>query len=55
LERRRKAFQLRAPLRALQQAQPVLESLFADPLRGRYETQFTRYGNKNPIALNFRS
>jgi asparagine synthase (glutamine-hydrolysing) len=35
LERRRKAFQLRAPLRALQQAQPILESLFADSLLAR--------------------
>jgi asparagine synthase (glutamine-hydrolysing) len=31
LERRRKAFQLRAPLSALQQAYPKLLKLFADP------------------------
>ena len=30
LERRRKAFQLRAPLRTLQQAYPVLQTLFSD-------------------------
>lgn len=32
LERRRKAFQLRAPLRTLQQAQPIVERLFADSM-----------------------
>jgi asparagine synthase (glutamine-hydrolysing) len=32
LERRRKAYQLRAPLHALQQAHDVLEKLFANPM-----------------------
>ncbi|HTF70879.1 MAG TPA: asparagine synthase-related protein [Edaphobacter sp.] len=32
LERRRKAYQLRAPLHALQQAHDVLETLFANPM-----------------------
>jgi asparagine synthase (glutamine-hydrolysing) len=32
LERRRKAYQLRAPLHALQQAHDVLDKLFAEPL-----------------------